>query len=252
MLQNEKQSSQPKRCCHNNYTCTSNLVKTNYNTLLKNLIISTPSKAKVETPPSPSKTENPTEETISHEQLTKPVPPILDKPDTAKTPTHIPQTNNTSSIDNKLLFSHHQPPQILFEPSVCVHQFESTCSIKKRTRTPFSKEEDDKLKELVNYYSNIEDNSKWYFIAGQIPGRTARQCRERFQLFLSDGIRRKEKWSKEEDEVLLQQYQILGPHWKAMEKFFIGRTSYSIKNRYISLNRHRKHFNSDSPPYDDE
>ena len=118
--------------------------------------------------------------------------------------------------------------------------------VKRRTRMPFTKEEDNKLKELVQLYSCIEDKSKWYFIANQIPDRSARQCRERFQLFLCDGIRRKEKWTKEEDELLLSKYAIIGPHWKSMEKFFVGRTSYAIKNRYISLNRQKKHFNSGS------
>ena len=71
-------------------------------------------------------------------------------------------------------------------------------------------------------------------------GRNARQCRERYKLFLSDGIKKKVKWTKEEDDILLSKYACFGPHWKMMEKFFIGRTSYNIKNRYASLQRHHK------------
>ena len=139
-----------------------------------------------------------------------------------------------------------QPPQQQRsqQNSKCINNYYPLT--KKRTRTPFTKEEDNKLKELVQLYSCIEDKSKWYFIANQIPDRSARQCRERFQLFLCDGIRRKEKWTKEEDDLLLSKYSIIGPHWKSMEKFFVGRTSYAIKNRYISLNRQKKHFNSGS------
>lgn len=106
-----------------------------------------------------------------------------------------------------------------------------------RKRNPFTAEEDQKILDLVQLY---QDTSKvnWYFIATQLQGRNVRQCRERYQLFLSDGIKRKVKWTSEEDEILLKQYQVLGPRWKQMESFFEGRTSYSIKNRFISLTRH--------------
>lgn len=186
-----------------------------------------------------------------HSEVPQPTPFIICfpennfyKPDsnTAK----ISQPPNTTQIAPPL------PPQPLQLPQPpksspntdCINNFFPMA--KKRTRTPFTKEEDNKLKELVQLYSCIEDKSKWYFIANQIPDRSARQCRERFQLFLCDGIRRKEKWTKEEDDLLLSKYAIIGPHWKSMEKFFVGRTSYAIKNRYISLNRQKKHFNSGS------
>lgn len=108
--------------------------------------------------------------------------------------------------------------------------------VKHRTRFPFSLKEDQLLMQLVKQFG-IDDKINWYIIAMHIEGRTARQCRERYQLFLSDGIKRKEKWTKEEDEILLEKYSILGPKWKKMEKYFQGRTSYSIKNRFISLKK---------------
>lgn len=110
--------------------------------------------------------------------------------------------------------------------------------IKHRTRFPFSLREDQLLIQLVKQFG-IDDKINWYIIAMHIEGRTARQCRERYQLFLSDGIKRKEKWTKEEDEILLEKYSILGPKWKKMEKYFQGRTSYSIKNRFISLKKQK-------------
>lgn len=110
---------------------------------------------------------------------------------------------------------------------------------KKRTRIPFTKEEDERLIALVNMFG-IKDKNNWYFIANNIIGRSPRQCRERYQLFLSDQIRKKAKWTKEEDELLISKYKLYGPHWKKMEQFFEGRTSYNIKNRFISLNRRFK------------
>lgn len=115
-----------------------------------------------------------------------------------------------------------------------------------RTRFPFSIKEDQLLIHLVKQYGT-KDKINWYIIAMHIEGRTARQCRERYQLYLSDGIKRKEKWTKEEDETLLKQYSILGPKWKKMEQFFEGRTSYSIKNRFISLKKKRNKIAHDHP-----
>ena len=111
--------------------------------------------------------------------------------------------------------------------------------IKRRTRNPFSKEEDQQILQLVQYFG-VNDKNNWYFIASQLKGRSPRQCRERYQLFLSDQVRKNAKWSSEEDEILLSEYQIYGPHWKQLEQFFVGRTSYNIKNRFISLSRRMK------------
>ena len=105
-----------------------------------------------------------------------------------------------------------------------------------RKRTPFSQLEDYQLKELVKMYG-IEKPYVWDLISLYMKGRSARQCRERYKLYLDEGIKRKEKWTNEEDEILLSKYELLGPRWKLMEKFFPGRNSYSIKNRYSSLKR---------------
>ena len=108
-----------------------------------------------------------------------------------------------------------------------------------RKRTPFSQLEDYQLKELVKMYG-IEKPYVWDLISLYMKGRSARQCRERYKLYLDEGIKRKEKWTNEEDEILLSKYELLGPRWKLMEKFFPGRNSYSIKNRFISLKRKEK------------
>lgn len=103
-----------------------------------------------------------------------------------------------------------------------------------KKRCPFSSQEDKKLLELVNYYGD-ENRYTWEMISAHMNGRNSRQCRERYNLFLSDSIKKKVKWTKNEDEILLSKYEMLGPQWKKMEKYFVGRTSYSIKNRYNCL-----------------
>lgn len=106
-------------------------------------------------------------------------------------------------------------------------KFRQQNQVKRRTRIPFTKEEDQQLLQLVQYFG-INDKNNWYFIAIHMNGRSPRQCRERYQLFLSDRVKKKEKWTKEEDQLLISKYKIYGPHWKQMEQFFDGRTSYNI------------------------
>ena len=74
--------------------------------------------------------------------------------------------------------------------------------------------------------------------------RSPRQCRERYQLFLSDQVRKNAKWTLEEDEILLSKYHFFGPHWKKLEPFFVGRTSYNIKNRFTFLSRRMKQYDN--------
>lgn len=126
---------------------------------------------------------------------------------------------------------------------------DSSKATKARKRIPFTKEEDRQLLQLVQYFG-ANDKNNWYFIASHIKGRTPRQCRERYQLFLCDNIRKKAKWTKNEDELLISKYKLLGPHWKQMEPYFNGRTSYNIKNRFISLNRRFKFTNESQSIFD--
>ena len=78
---------------------------------------------------------------------------------------------------------------------------------KNRTRHPFSKKEDNLLMELVRLY-DTSDKNNWYLIAYHMDGRSPRQCRERYQLFLSQGINKKVKWTKDEDDLLLSKFYI--------------------------------------------
>ena len=101
-----------------------------------------------------------------------------------------------------------------------------------RPRFPFSKQEDQALRELVKKYGEND----WSLITSYMPNRTVRQCRERWFNSLSDRVI-KRQWTKTEDAMLLSKYSIIGPHWKLMEKFFIGRTMYDLRNRYHSLQK---------------
>ncbi|OHT06301.1 Myb-like DNA-binding domain containing protein [Tritrichomonas foetus] len=99
-----------------------------------------------------------------------------------------------------------------------------------RNRKLFSNKEDERLKALVAQYG--EEN--WELIFSKMKTRNLRQVKERWYNSLSETVK-KEKWTDEEDDLLLTLYDTHGSHWKIYEKYFIGRASYCIRNRYRSL-----------------
>lgn len=78
--------------------------------------------------------------------------------------------------------------------------------------------------------------SNWEKVSFFMKNRTVRQCRERWQNSLSPKVLKKD-WTIEEDHLLLQKYYLYGPHWKFIEPFFNGRTSYSLSNRFRSIKK---------------
>jgi hypothetical protein len=63
---------------------------------------------------------------------------------------------------------------------------------------PWGKDEDDVVMRLVAQYGP----KRWSLIASNLPGRTGKQCRERWHNQLDPNIK-KEGWTDEEDRVLL-------------------------------------------------
>ena len=70
----------------------------------------------------------------------------------------------------------------------------------------------------------------------KLPGRTARQCRDRWVNYLNPALSDKE-WTKDEDDLLLDMYREFGTHWKDISLFFEGRSLNSIRNRVMKLIR---------------
>lgn len=71
----------------------------------------------------------------------------------------------------------------------------------------------------------------WNEIAEKVPGRTAKQCRDRYQNYLSAGITNK-PWTDEEDQILREKVREIGNKWKEISAFLPGRGSNNIKNRW--------------------
>ncbi len=74
-------------------------------------------------------------------------------------------------------------------------------------------------------------NSQWPTIASRLPGRTGKQCRERWHNHLQDGIIKTE-WTPIEDRMIVALQNRLGNQWAKIAKYFYGRSDNAIKNRF--------------------
>ena len=101
-----------------------------------------------------------------------------------------------------------------------------------KKRKHFSKEEDEKLRKLVEKYGTFD----WKIISQEMTNRSVRQCRERWENNLSNTIIKK-KWTPEEERLLQVKVQEVGQKWKYLQQFFPGRTQYDIRNHWTCLLR---------------
>lgn len=115
------------------------------------------------------------------------------------------------------------------KPQVCCVASKQTT---KKTRSQFTKSEDELLKILVQKNGDYD----WNTVAKGIPGKTPRQCRDRFKNYLSPQIVNG-RWTKEEEAVLIMQYSKFGPKWARLNQFFPNRSVTNIKNHFSSIYR---------------
>ena len=85
----------------------------------------------------------------------------------------------------------------------------------KKSRVPFSPEEDEKIRELAEKHGTRQ----WSLIASFLAGRTPKQCRDRYANYLVPGFVKGE-WSNEEDQLLTKLYTQYGPKWSVIQKSF--------------------------------
>lgn len=71
----------------------------------------------------------------------------------------------------------------------------------------------------------------WNMISMSLPGRTGKQCRERWLNHLQAGIR-KGGWTMAEDEVILREQAARGNRWSDIARMLPGRSDNAVKNRF--------------------
>ena len=96
-------------------------------------------------------------------------------------------------------------------------------------RQMFSPGEDLQLRNLVNQYG-----TDWRKISENMPGRTARQCRERYKNYVAPGVENK-PWTAEEDYMLQMMISQIGQKWAIIASQFKNRSEVNVKNRWSSL-----------------
>jgi len=79
----------------------------------------------------------------------------------------------------------------------------------------------------------------WRLISLNIPGRSPKQCRERWKCNL-DPRMNKDKWTDQEDIILVQFQLSLGNRWSLIAKKLPGRSENAIKTRFRSIQRAQK------------
>lgn len=101
-----------------------------------------------------------------------------------------------------------------------------------KSKQKFTPEEDQIIIEQVN-----KNGQKcWRHIAEHLPGRTARQCRERWVNYLSPNVSR-DPWNKHEDDLLVRLVSEYGQQWSRISSNFPLRTDVMLKNRWSYLKR---------------
>ncbi|CEG43099.1 myb-like dna-binding [Plasmopara halstedii] len=99
---------------------------------------------------------------------------------------------------------------------------------------PWSVEEDAMLMEMM-----LKGYDNWRQVSNSIPGRTAKQCRERWRNRLDPSIN-KSPFTEKEDEAIQQAYEKYGNRWTQIAELLPGRTEDAVKLRWKALNPNQK------------
>jgi hypothetical protein len=100
----------------------------------------------------------------------------------------------------------------------------------------WTREEDEAIRAFVDQNGTKD----WAKLASSLPGRTGKQCRERFKNHLDPSLHRN-PWSESDDQKLIDLHHQFGNQWTRIASFFDGRTDNCIKNRWNSTLKKRLH-----------
>jgi hypothetical protein len=99
-------------------------------------------------------------------------------------------------------------------------------------KNKWSPEEDEVLERGLIQFGK----ENWPKVAMLLPGRTNKQCRERWLAQLSPGLVRWD-WTASEDLILVEKQREIGNQWAKIKLFLPGRSPVAVKNRWTWLCR---------------
>ena len=97
-------------------------------------------------------------------------------------------------------------------------------------RRPWTPEEDELLRKTVERLGE----GNWTEIAKEMPGRTPKQCYDRWNRYLNPNLK-KEPWSPEEDRIIIESQRKLGNQWKKIAPLLPGRSDSMVRNRWYNV-----------------
>ena len=106
----------------------------------------------------------------------------------------------------------------------------------KKAKGPWTTSED---KLLLDAMASFSGHICWEELSKMIPGRSAKQCRERWQYRLHPDVNKApfEPW---EDELIIYERNYNASNWPLIASKLPGRTSCAVKNRWYTVLRNRR------------